>query len=112
MKSGAIDAREYILRKLPWDLSRPRFMDFLRGTIEDIALADTGFTSRLRAAAIQLLEEEEEADILQRGLTALAFVGNRSDIPLVERFCDHPESSLAKFARTCLFELKQNAKKA
>jgi len=112
MKTGLYDAKDYILRKLPWDLSRPRYMDFQKETIERIAEVDTGFPARLRAAALRILEDEEREDALRRGLTVLAFVGHSGDIAAVERYCSHHDSEVAKFAKTCLFELKRNAKSA
>ena len=106
MNGSVIDARDYVLRKLPWDLSRLRFMQFQREAIDKIAAVDTGFRNRLRTAAIQVLSESENVEEIRRALTALAFSGKASDIHLVERFRPHSDPDVAKFASACMFELK------
>lgn len=106
-----IVVRDFLLKGMPWDLSRPRFMDFQRQHIREQTDANSTFPSRLRQVALEALERDDPEAIC-RGLTALAFVGTREDLPAIERFKTHNHPKISKFATTCLFEVKKNDRAA
>jgi hypothetical protein len=101
---GLIAARDFLLKRMPWDLSRPRFMDFQRDHIAEKTAADPMFPSRLRHVALEALERDDP-EVVCRALTALAFVGVRDDLPVIEGFATDDDPRTARFARTCLFEI-------
>ena len=101
-----IVVRDFLLKGIPFDLSRPRFMDFQRQQIGDKTDADPRFPDRLRHVALEALERDEP-DPICRGLTALAFVGAREDLPVIERFSTHSRPKISQFATTCLFEIRK-----
>jgi hypothetical protein len=101
----------FLTRRMPWDLSKPLFMDHLKRYVEEKTAADPDFPSQLRGAALKAIEIDDPV-LLRRGLTALAFVGRKSDAPQVESLTHHPNTDVAKDARTCLFELKSRASEA
>ena len=78
-----IVARDFLLKGMPWDLSRPRFMDLQREQIRQKAQANPTFPEQLRQVAIEALESDEPA-VIRRGLIALAFVGTSADLPTIE----------------------------
>jgi hypothetical protein len=41
----------FLTRRMPWDLSRPRFMDYLKESLDDKTDADPSFPAQLRSAA-------------------------------------------------------------
>ncbi|PYK09477.1 MAG: hypothetical protein DME65_11895 [Verrucomicrobia bacterium] len=101
-----IVVRDFLLKGMPWDLSRPRFMDFQREHIQDKTDGDPTFPARLRQVALETLMSEEP-EIVCCALTALAFVGTRHDLALVEKFTNHNHSKISRFANTSLFEIRK-----
>lgn len=101
---GLIVARAFLLKGMPWDLSRPRFMDFQRGHITEKTAADPMFPSRLRHVALEALERDDP-EVVCRALTSLAFVGIRDDLPIIEGLATDNDSKISRFARTCMFEI-------
>src|SRR5262245_50058522 len=101
---GLIVVRDFLLKGMPWDLSRPRFMEFQRQQITAKTDVDAMFPSRLRHVALEALQRDDPEAIC-RGLIALAFVGIREDLPMVEAFAPDRDPKIAKFAQTCLFEI-------
>ena len=101
-----IVVRDFLLKRMPWDLSRPRFMDFQREHIRDKTCGDPAFPSKLRRAALEALEHSEP-EVICRGLTALAFVGSSEDVSLVDKFASHRHPEISKYAKTCSFEIKR-----
>lgn len=98
--------RDFLLRGMPWDLSRPRFMDFQREHIGDKARSDPSFPANLRLVALESLENERP-EVVRRGLVALTFVGMREDLPIVEKLAMHSDVDISRDARTCLFEMSK-----
>jgi hypothetical protein len=106
-----IVVRDFLLKGLPWDLSRPRFMDFQREQIREKAQGDPAFLSRLRQVALEALRRPEP-EVVCRGLTALAFVGVSEDISLVNKLAAHSHPEISKYAKTCAFEIKKSGGRA
>jgi hypothetical protein len=104
-------ARDFLLNGMAWDLSRPHWMENQRRHIAEKMQADSSFAIKLREAALEALKSKNATDI-QRGLTALTFVGTAADLAEVERLKTHPEPSICKDAGTCLYELKRLARGA
>ena len=102
---------DFLLRKMPWDLSRPRFMDAQRDQIEDYTEADASFPEQLRQAALDTLTRESSEEV-RRALTALTFVGQPTDQPRLEVLTRHDDSDVCRDARTALFEIKLRARAA
>jgi hypothetical protein len=100
-------ATDFLLRRMAWDLSWPRFMDFQRKHIQDITTADPTFPAGLRQAALDALVSGN-SEIIRRGLIALAFVGTSTDISVIEPLITHEDSDIIKDARTCLFEIRHS----
>jgi hypothetical protein len=100
-------ATDFLHRRMAWDLSRPRFMDFQRERIQSITAADPTFPAGLRQAALDALGNGHSGTI-RRGLIALAFVGTSADIPMIEPFTAHEDSDVTKDAQTCLFEIRHS----
>ncbi len=94
---------------MPWDLSKPLFMDCFKRYLEEITAGNPGFPRQLRKAALKAIETDEPF-LLRRALTALAFVGRKSDATQVEYLTRHPNADVARDARTCLFELNSRAR--
>lgn len=100
------NAKDFLFRRMPWDLSHPRFINFQREYIQDKVEAEPGFSSFLRVVALYYLENGE-SKLLRRCLTALAIVGVIEDIPSIERFKLHRNAEISKDAKTCIFEIKK-----
>jgi hypothetical protein len=100
-------ATDFLRRRMAWDLSRPRFMDFQRERIQRITAADPTFPAGLRQAALDALGSGHSGTI-RRGLIALAFVGTSTDISVIEPFNTHEDSDVARDAQTCLFEIQHS----
>jgi hypothetical protein len=100
-------AEDFLLRRMPWDLSRPRFMDFQSKQIQEITQADPEFLANLRQIAIEALANDKP-EIVRRGLIALAFVGTEADIPQIEKLKTHADAIVSKDAATCIFEIRKN----
>ena len=103
--AGLADARDFLVRRLPWDLTRPRFIDFQREHIEDITLGDPAFPAHLRRAALETLGENDPG-MLRRALTCLAIVGADEDVPAVQPLLEHPDADVRKDAKTAIFEIQ------
>src|SRR4051794_8188285 len=104
-----IVAKDFLLKDMPWDLSRPRFMDFQLDQIRQKTQTNPMFPAQLRQVATEALESDEP-EVIRRGLIALAFVGTSADLPTIEALACHSDSGVAKDARTCLFEIAQHAR--
>jgi hypothetical protein len=99
------DARDFLVRRLPWDLTRPRFIDFQRKQIEDITLGDMLFPAHLRQVSLQALLDDDSV-LLRRALTCLAIVGEPSDVPLAQSLLEHTDPDVRKDAKTAIFEIQ------
>jgi hypothetical protein len=99
-------ARDFLLNGMPWDLSRPYWMDAQRENIAQKVQADPMFGAKLREVALEALKSET-ASILRHGLTALAFVGTSADLPVIDGLRSHRDTSVSKDAGTCLYEVKK-----
>jgi len=102
--------RDFLLKGLPWDLSRPHFIDNQREQIADKAQADSMFATKLRQVALEALKSHESS-IVRRALTALAFVGTVADLGTVEGLKAHGDAAVSKDAATCLYEIKRGIQK-
>ncbi|HJT19785.1 MAG TPA: hypothetical protein VJ746_04915 [Nitrospira sp.] len=98
--------RDFLLKRMPWDLSRPRFIENQREHLREKAQADPMFPVRLREVALETLQSDKP-EIIRRGLTALAFVGAEIDLPAIERLKAHRHPAVSRDAGTCLFEIKK-----
>lgn len=103
-------ARDFLLKGLPWDLSRPRFIDYQREQIADKVQADSMFATKLRQVALEALRSDEPS-IIRRALTVLAFVGTDADLGTVQGLKAHGDAAVSKDAGTCLFEIKRGIQK-
>jgi hypothetical protein len=104
-EAGLDDAKFYMLHRMPWGLSRPRFMDYQRKHIEEMALARPKFPNYLRQAALSALDADD-VEIIRRALAALAFVGTPADLPKVTNLVENTNTDLSKDAGTCVFEIE------
>ena len=104
-EAGLDDAKFYMLHRMPWGLSRPRFMDFQRKHIEQLATARPEFPRYLRQAALDALQSED-AGTVRRGLTALAFVGDLADLPKIRKLYEAKDADIPKDVQTCIFEIE------
>ena len=102
---GLADARDFLERRLPWDLTRPRFIDFQREHIEEITSGNATFPAHLRQVSLEALDSEDSA-LLRRALTCLAIVGAHADVPAIQRLLGHGDADVAKDAKTAAFEIK------
>src|SRR2546430_9772882 len=105
IEAGLDEAKFYMLHRMPWGLSRPRFMDSQRKHIEQVALARPEFPGYLRQAALTALDADD-TELIRRGLTALAFVVTPDDLSRVKQFLVHKDTDIAKDAKTCVFEIE------
>lgn|SRR5262245_18604945 len=80
-----------------------RDLDLLRRVIVDQSAADPSFPTHARVAALELLTEEQP-ELILRGIQVLCIVGSEEDWGEIERLCTHPNASVRKDARACLFE--------
>jgi hypothetical protein len=103
-----IVARDFLFKGMPWDLSRPRFMDFQREHLRQKTETDPLFREKLRQVAIEALGHYQP-EVIQRGLIALTFVGTSVDLPMIEALLSHNHSGVSKDAQTCLFEIAHHA---
>jgi hypothetical protein len=106
---GLIVARDFLLKRMPWDLSRPYFMKLQREHIAEKARSNPMFPAKLREVALEALESDEPS-VICRGLTALAFVGTTADLPVIECFKTHSDPDVSKDAGTCLYEIKKGVR--
>ena len=60
-----IVARDFLLKGMPWDLSRPHFMDLQREHILQKARANPLFPDQLRQVAVEALDSDR-ADVVRR----------------------------------------------
>ena len=100
-------ARDFLLKGLPWDLSRPRFMDYQRRQIAEKVQAEPMFAEKLRQVALEVLKSDEPS-MIRRALTALAFVGTDADVGPVKALKAHGDPAVSKDASTCLFEIRRS----
>ena len=99
------DARDFLVRRLPWDLTRPRFIDFQREHIEEITSGDASFPAHLREVSLEAVASDDAA-LLRRALTCLAIVGAPADISVIQRLLTHADPHVARDARTAIFEIE------
>ena len=85
-------------------MDRPFWMEFYANCVQDKAEGCPEFLEELRSTAIEALASDDPAWI-RKGLHALAVVGERSDVSLIQKFEQHPNQLIAKDAKTCRFEL-------
>lgn len=104
--AGLTDAKDFLRRRLPWDLSRPRFIDFQREQIETITIADPLFPVHLRHVALSELGDSDR-DVVRRALTCLAIVGSPEDVPLLTPLLEDENTDVGKDARTAIFEIER-----
>jgi len=102
--------KDYLHKRMPWDLSRPRFMEYMKKTLDEMEAAQPGFFSRLRIVAVEALKSQAD-ESLKHALTALAFVGQDQDTESVEVLLSHPNQATVAFAKTCLFEIKKRSRR-
>ena len=62
------------------------------------------FSSNLHAAAMSAIDDDDTT-LVRQGLLALAHVGKLDDVPRLKQLLDHPESLVARDAKTCIFEI-------
>jgi hypothetical protein len=103
---SSVVVRDFLLKGMPWDLSRPRFVDYQREQIALKVQADPMFAAKLREVALEALKSDAPS-VIRRGLTALAFVGTSADFPEIEQFKTHRDSAVSKDAGTCLYEIRK-----
>jgi hypothetical protein len=103
-------AKDFLLKGLPWDLSRPHFIDNQREQIADKVRADSMFATKLRQVALEAVKSDAPS-IVRRALTALAFVGTDTDLGTVEGLKAHGDAAVSKDAATCLYEIKRGIQK-
>ena len=103
-------ARDFLLKGLAWDLSRPHFIEYQREQIADKVQADSMFATKLRQVALESLKSDEPS-VVRRALTALAFVGTHADLGTVKGLKTHGDAAVSKDAATCLYEFERGIKK-
>jgi hypothetical protein len=104
--AGLSDAKDFVLRRLPFNLSRPRFIDHQREQIAEITSADSLFPAHLRHTSLALLAHDDPL-VVRRALTCLAIVGTPADVAFVEPLFDHVDTDVKKYARTAIFEIER-----
>lgn len=103
-------ARDFLLKGMPWDLSRPRFIDYQREHIADKVQADSLFAAKLRQVALEALKSDQPSTV-RRALTALAFVGTAADLGIVNHLKTHEDAAVSRDAATCLYEIKRGVQR-
>src|SRR5688500_868500 len=82
--------------------------DVLRRQIGNIADAHENGWYLFRVGAVEQLQNDDPR-MIGRPRTCLFVVGERQDTRAVEPLTKHPNESVSKAARTCLFELRHRA---
>lgn len=82
----------------------PGWLDLNARRIADVASARPGFTSVLRAIALDRLGTSDR-ELSHRALAALAVVGTRSDLARIESLSTSPDTWIAGAAKTAAFEI-------
>jgi len=87
-----------------------RYAPFRQGVMKEsvaeyIASVTDG-AERLRTVCLQALNSED-LRIAERALAYLLVVGDASDADVVDPLVAHPNETIRKAARTCLFELRR-----
>ena len=103
-------AKDFLLKGMPWDLSRPRFIENQRDQIAEKVLGDPRFAEKLRQVALEALRSDQPSTV-RRALTALAFVGTDAELAIVEQLKTHEDAAVSRDAATCLYEIKRAAKR-
>ena len=97
------DAWLFMKRRSGAEFSRPRFMDFYRTMVNEEASTDPDFPVRLRRLALQVVGSDDPV-WLRKALHALAFVGEKSDVEIIQRLTEHADENVAGDAKTSLAE--------
>jgi hypothetical protein len=77
----------------------------LRRFVGEIVKTHEDGVTLLREGALKQLSHED-ANMVDHALSCLFVVGERDDIPAIEGLLSHPDESVRKAARTCLFEIR------
>lgn len=101
---------EDLLRCQPYSCSESAYVHLRQGwvreRITDHVEANGGDWEQLRDACLERLADADP-DLVERALTCLFIVGIVDDASVVEPLLMHPEESVRKAARTCLFEIRR-----
>ena len=107
-----IDLHPWILELLThlwYSCSQPEFVHLrqkvLREQVIKFVDAHENGLEELRKACYICLQHENEG-VVERGIACLFVIGSIKDINLIEPLLEHPEESVRKAARTCIFEIR------
>lgn len=104
----AIDKSSYeglfLSRHAPY-LRKPFLMNLFRGMISRETEARPEFLSNLRAICLSIVNNSEDPIELQQALSALAVVGKREDISIIESLYEYHNEELSIYVKACVYEL-------
>lgn len=80
--------------------------DLLRGLVNRAVEGYEDGREQLRKACCACLQLEDE-QLMEQSLACLFVIGLVTDAPAVELLLHHPDESIRKAARTCLFEIRR-----
>lgn len=101
--------KDYPLCWVARKLTNPHFMARQRKQIDELTAVDEAFPAELRSCALEAVQSRD-LEVIRCGLSALAFVGARADAIIIQPLLVHPNSRVAREAKTCLFEIKQRGR--
>jgi hypothetical protein len=82
--------------------------NILRDQVIQIVETHENGNEELRQACHICLQHDNKG-IIERGIACLFVIGSARDISFIEPLLQHPEESVRKAARTCIFEIKHRA---
>jgi hypothetical protein len=98
------DVWHFLTRFPPTYLSAPRFIAMFRRRVDEAVEARPGFNDRLRQASLYVLDGDDWK-LVRQALQCLAITGKRDELPTINALANHPDSDVARDARTCAFEI-------
>ncbi len=98
--------RRFLTRYPP--SQRPFDWALIRQWIGEAEAAIPGFRSRLRVACLEILREDDRT-LVRQALQCFATVGVAEDLALLRGLLQHPDETIARDAKTCLFEIEHRA---
>jgi len=92
-------------------MDRPFWMKLYKEWVEERAAERPEFVDELRLMAIEAIADDDVVWIL-KGIHALAVVGRPDDLTLIRGLERHANEWVARDAKTCVFELEQQARRS
>lgn len=101
---------EILLARQPYSCSEPDHVHLRQGWVREriagyVAAYENG-CELLHSACCATLQHDD-ASRVENALTCLFVVGAAADVAAVEPLLKHPDESVRKAAKTCLFEIRR-----